>query len=213
MSKTTLGVALVCVAATAFAGQAFAQSAKPKAAAPAAAAPAARPLAMGPALPGVCIYSEEELVGGSAVGKFVIQRLGQLQSQVAAEVNGEKQSLETDAQAFETQKASLPADQAEQRVAQLNLRGNALQRKADLRNRELQATQQKALGRVIQEAEPMIRSTIEQRACSVVLNAQSVLTANPGMDITPSIIQVLDAKITQIQFDREHLDQAAGPAR
>ena len=55
----------------------------------------------------------------------------------------------------------------------------------------------------------MIRASYQQARCSVLLQRDSVILANPAMDITPSVITGLNAKITQFAFDRERLDQAA----
>ena len=210
MTKSKIGLALVCVAATAVAGQAFAQAAKPRAAAPAAAAQPALPT--GPTIPGVCVLDKNGLVLGSAAGKFVVQRLNQLKAQSDSEVSAEEQTLRTDAAALEGQKATLPPDQFEQRGSAINLRANALQRKAQQRGQELQVTEQKAIGRVFQEADPVIRQAFIQHNCSLFLNAEAVLVVAPSMDLTPAVIQGLDAKITQFQFDREHIEQPAATA-
>lgn len=216
MKKTTLGLALACVAATSFAGQAGAQSgAKPRAATPApAAAPAQPPLPTGPAIPGMCVLNNDGVVFGSAVGKFVVQRLNQLKAQSDSELTAEETTLRNDAQALEGQKATLPPDQFEQRGSAINLRANALQRKAQQREAEIQQTEKKAVGRIGQEADPIVRQVFAQHNCTILINAGAVFFAAPSLDLTPAVIQGLDAKITQFQFDREHIEQpAAQPGR
>ena len=79
----------------------------------------------------------------------------------------------------------------------------------ELRERELQATQQKALGRVGQELDPIIRQVYQQRQCSLLLQRDALVIANPAMDISPAMTTALNAKITQFVFDRERLDQPA----
>ena len=91
-------------------------------------------------------------------------------------------------------------------------RAAALQRKADQRDRELQATEQKALGRVVNEANPLILQVYGQHNCSLLVDGQAVMASNPGMNITPDVVKLLDAKITQFTFDREHLDQQQAAA-
>jgi Skp family chaperone for outer membrane proteins len=175
-----------------------------------AAAPSA--VATGPAIPGMCVLSNDYVIGMSAVGKFVINRFGQLRAQVDAELNSEGGSLQNDAKALEAQRTSLSADQYDQKMGALQVRGRDLQRKADLRQRELQATQEKALGTISQQAEPIIRQLVTERNCSILLNGSAVVVASPAMDISPMVVQRLDAKIQQFAFDREHLDTQAGPA-
>jgi outer membrane protein len=200
------------------ASMAFAQ-AKAPAKAPAA-TPAAAPAAAvaAPAftgtVPGVCVLSREGIVGGSKVGKFVQTRLGQLTTQVNAELGGEKTSIETAAKDLDAKKATLGQAAYQQQGSALQQRADALQQKAQQRDRELQATEQKAVQRVLQEATPFVASEVKTKSCSVLLDANSILGANQTMDLTPGVIAALDGKVTQFEFDRERLDgQAAGQQR
>lgn len=175
--------------------------------------PAPPPVNHGAAITGVCILSLDGAIGSSTVGKYVQTRLQQISQQVQTELTSEQTAIQNEAKTLDAQKASLDPNVFEQKSASLQVRANALQRKAQLRERELQATQQKALARVGQELEPVIRSSYQQAKCSLLLQRDSVILANPAMDITPSVITGLNAKITQFAFDRERLDQApAAPA-
>jgi Skp family chaperone for outer membrane proteins len=204
-SKTiAAGFAAAAVALTA-GSSAFAQ-------APAAPAAAAAPqVTHGPPIPGVCVMSLENAIGASTVGHYVETRMQQIVAQVNAELNGEKTALDNDAKALDGRRATLDQSSFEQQAAAIQVRGSALQRKAQLRDREVSATEQKAISRVGQEMEPLIRQVYQQRACSVLLQRTAVVIANPAMDITPQVITALNGKITQFAFDRERLDQAGAP--
>lgn len=192
-------VAATCVAALSLtaSSSAFAQAAAPA-------------ITHGPALPGVCVMSIQGVIQGSTVGKYVGTRMQQILAQVDAELKAEETSLQNDAKTLDGQKATLDQGALEQRAAALQVRSNALQRKSQLRDRELERTQQKALGRVGQELEPIMRQVYQQRQCSVLLRSESMLLGNPSMDLSPAITTGLNAKITQFAFDRERLDQPAG---
>jgi outer membrane protein len=166
----------------------------------------------GAPIAGVCIFSFDVAVGTSTVGKYIGTRLQQIGSQANAELTGENAQLETDAKALDARRATLDQASLEKQAADIQIRNSALQRKAQLRERELQATEQKAVLRVQQEMEPLIRAAYQQKACSVLLQRNSVIIGNPAMDITPQVVTALNAKITQFAFDRERLDQqgAAG---
>jgi outer membrane protein len=198
--------AAACAAVALSAGSAFAQQA---------AAPAAAAVTHGPAVPGICIMSVQGAIGGSTVGRHVDTRMQQIVQQVNAELNGERTAIENEGKSLESQRATLDRTALEQRASALQVRANALQRRAAQREREVAATEQKAVGRVGQEMEPLIRQVYQQRQCSVLLNRDAVVIANPAMDLTPGVIQALNAKITQFNFDRERLDAqqpAAAPA-
>ena len=180
---------------------------------PAAAAPARPAIAQGPAIPGVCVFSVNQTIGTSAVGQYIHTRLDQIVAQVKAELNPEDTAIATDVKALEAQRASLDAAAYQTRGQALQGRINALREKADLRQREVKATEDKALNRVAQELEPIAQSLYQSHRCSILLDRGSVMMANNEMDLTSGAVAALNAKIQQFPFDREHLDAGTAPAR
>jgi Skp family chaperone for outer membrane proteins len=169
-------------------------------------------ITQGPPIPGLCVISVEMAIGNSAVGKSVEARLQQIQSQANAELNGEKAAIDTEAKALDGQRATLAPAAFEQKAGALQARFEALQRKAALREREIGATEQKALGRIGSEMDPLVRTAYQQKNCSVLLQRTAVVILSPAMDITPQVVTALNAKIQTFAFEREHLDQAAAGA-
>ena len=121
------------------------------------AAPAQPAITHGNPPPGVCVITARALVANSTVGKYVQTRLQTLGQQAQAEVSGENTGIENEAKTLEGQRASLDQTTFNQRYALLQVRQDALQRKVAQRREELAATEQKAFGRVLQEAQPSIR--------------------------------------------------------
>lgn len=199
MSKF-LSAAASSVVALAIATSASAQTA------PAAAAPA---VTHGPAVPGVCIFSSPRAVGSSLVGKAVDTRLKTIIQQVNAELTAERTGLDNEAKALDAKKATLAQDALEQQAAALQVKANAWQRKGQLRQKEVEATEQKALSRVYQELDTPIKQVYQAQKCSLLLDRESVMLANSAMDITDAVVAALDARIKTLTFDRERLDQQA----
>jgi Skp family chaperone for outer membrane proteins len=197
--KTKLMALAACVGAGALAqgASALAQTAQP----------AAPPVTYGAPINGLCALSIDGAIGSSTVGKYVDSRLGQITSQVNAELQGERTSIDNEAKALDGQRGTLDQNTFEQRASALQVRDNAWQRKAQLREREMQATQQQAVGRVLNEMRPLIAQAAQQKSCSIVLDRSAVVMVNPAMDITPGVVTALNAKITQFAFDRTRLDQ------
>ncbi|MBC7165803.1 OmpH family outer membrane protein [Phenylobacterium sp.] len=176
-------------------------------------AAAAPQVSHGAAVPGVCVMSVEAAIGGSTVGQYVQSRLQQISTQVEAELKAEETAISNEAKAIETARSTLSQDAFDKRRADLQVRLNAYQRKGALREREMAVTQQKAISRIGQEMEPLIRQVYQQKQCSLLLNRDALLLANPAMDVTPQVVTALNGKITQFAFDRERLDQAASGAQ
>jgi Skp family chaperone for outer membrane proteins len=171
------------VAVLAFAGVAMAQ---------APARPAPPPVTHGAPTPGVCVYNMPAVITDSVV---------------ETAINNEAKAIDAAARAPGADEATL-----QKRAIDLKKRAKAFDEKANLRQREFNATQQKSRMRILQEVDPIVVQVYQQRQCSVLLSSEAVLLNNPAMDITPAIIAGLNGKIQQFAFDRERLDQPAAPA-
>lgn len=179
----------------------------------AAAQTAAPPVAQGPVIPGVCILSVNQAISTSTVGKYVSERMNQIVSQVKAELTPEDTAIATDGKALEAQRPTLDATSFRTRAEALQNRVNALRQKADLRQREVQATEQKSLNRIAQELDPIARQLYQQHHCSMLVSKDAVMIANPEMDLTTQAVAALNARIQQFAFDREHLDTQTAASR
>jgi len=204
--RLTAYTALVGALAVA-SSDASAQAARPAAIA----APAA--VAQGPAVPGVCILSVQGAISTSTVGRYVNDRMGQIVALVKAELQPEDTQIATDGRALEAKRSTLNDATFQSQAQALQARVNALRGKADLRQREVQATEQKALNRIAQELDPIARDLYQQHRCSILVNKEAVMIANPEMDLTSAAVTGLNARIQQFAFDREHLDTAQPAAR
>ena len=188
------------VAALAGAGAAMAQAP--------AQAPRPTPSLTG-AVPGLCFHNQAQVIQTSTVGKAVQARLQQIVQQTETELTPQRNAISTEAQTLSTAKPQ-PNDPrltafAQKREAFLNL--------ASQRERELQATEQKAIQRINTESEPVILQVAQQKNCGVVLSRGAAVLINNANDITPQVIAGLNAKITTFTFNREVLQQRpAAPA-
>lgn len=206
MTSKFLSAAASGVVAIAISTSAMAQTAP-------AAAPAAPAITHGAAIPGVCIFSSQRAVSSSQVGAAVNARLQTIISQVNAELSSERTAIDNEAKALEPKKATMEQGAFEQQAAALQVKANSWQRKGQLRQKEVEATEQKALQRVYQELDPAIKQVYQQRTCGLLVDRESVLLANPAMDITDSVVTALNARIKTLTFDRERLDQAVPGAQ
>jgi outer membrane protein len=165
-----------------------------------AAAPSSQPLG-GPVINGLCILDNNRMVTQSSVGKAVAARLKALSTQVSGELTPQRTALQTEGQALSTQKVP-PNDP---RVAAFQTKAANFERLLQTREREMQMTQQKALGRIGTEADSVVRAVYAQKNCGILFDRGSLFGANPQMDITDQVIAGLNAKITTFNFDRERL--------
>ena len=188
------------------------RTAQPAAPAAQAAQAAARPSNPGPVIPGVCVLDEQRAIAQSAAGRAYSARMQQLTQQAEAELRPQQTSLQNDVNTFQGQRATLPQDQQQSRAQALNTRAENLNRTANQRQRELAATQERQLGRIINEMQPIVSQVYVARGCGIMLARGGVVYSNPAMEVTDQVIQQLNARMPTITFERERLPATPAPA-
>lgn len=167
--------------------------------------PGANPGLGGPVVAGVCLLSREAVFANAKIGVAATARLQQLATEAQAEVDAERRPIEADLTAFRTEAPRLTADQRQTREQTLAERLAPVQAKAQQRSREIDATRAKALERVSTEAQPVIAQVYRQRNCGLLFDRNGALGGNFANDLTAAVVQALDARISNISFNREIL--------
>ena len=124
-----------------------------------------------PAIPGICVFSQEIALRNSAVGKYVGQRLQQITQQSNAELTPQRTALETEVKTLESQKQVLGEAAFNTQANALNQKGAQLQQTYNIRSREIELTEARALQRIGQDLTPLITDVVRARNCAVLLAA------------------------------------------
>ena len=165
----------------------------------------------GPVVQGVCLLSREAIFANAKVGVAASARLRQLAQQAQSELDAERKPLDADVQSYRSQEASLSPDQRQSREQALAQRMQTVQADQALRGKELEATRAKAMDQIAQYAQPVIVSAYRSKNCGLLLGRSAVLGGNMANDITATVVQGLDAKVTTISFNLETLPTASAP--
>jgi Skp family chaperone for outer membrane proteins len=176
----------------------LAVSAAPALAQTPASVPASGPPLGGPQIPGVCLLSQAAVFANTKAGLAASARLQVLTNQAQTEVAADRSPIEAEAKVIDTLPAG--ADKTA-RTQALSVRLQALQTKANLRSREIEATQTRIAG----EEQSVIAQEYRAHKCGLLFDRNAVLGGNMGGDLTPDVVKDLDVKMTTITFDREIL--------
>jgi outer membrane protein len=203
MKKSLL---VLASAAALMAGQVSAQTAP-------AAAPAQPAMNPGPVIPGVCVYSVEDAIAGSDVGKSAGERMRQLSAAVEAEIKPERTAIETEGKSLQDQvnAKTLQGEALQTKAQAFQGKVQGFEQKVQLRGQELQATEAKAQRLIATDLEPQLRAVYTEKGCGILVDRNSVLFANPAMDITGQVVTKLNAVKKTMTFDRERITPQARP--
>lgn len=167
----------------------------------------AQPENPGPVIPGVCTYNNQRAILTSMVGQSVTARLEQLTAAVQAELQPEGQAIEAEATALQGAQGTLPADQFQSRAQALQQRAQAFQLLAQTRQAELQYTEQQQLERIATTLDPILIQVYQERGCGILLDRSAMYGANPAMDVSDRVIELLNQQLQTLTFDRSALPQ------
>lgn len=167
--------------------------------------PSENAIMSGPVVSGVCLLSREAVFASAKVGKAASERLKQLTEAQQSAIEAERKPLDADVQSYRAQASSLTTEQRQSREQALGQRMQQLQQDQALRGRELEATRAKAMQQIGQYAQPVIADAYRAKNCGLLLDRNAVLSGNMANDLTPLVVQGLDAKVTTISFNLEQL--------
>jgi Skp family chaperone for outer membrane proteins len=159
----------------------------------------------GPEIPGVCLLSRQAIFANAEVGKSASAQIAKFTEEAQAEVAAERKPLEEEARKLESQRAQLAAEKYTEQQQSLARRWADLQKKAEHRTREIEATRQKAIERISTEAQPVLTGVYKQRKCGLLFDRGVALGGNMSGDLTAAVVQALDAKIKTMTIQREIL--------
>jgi outer membrane protein len=157
--------------------------------------------APGAPLAGICTYSAQVVLGTSTAGTAANQRLATLSQQVTSQLQSTASQLDADGKTLAAQKATLAAAVYQQKLAALQQRAQDLRTLAQTKNAQLERTRDIAVGQISAATIPLINAAVAAHRCSIVVDKGATYTVNPAMDITPEIVQKLNAAMPTISFD------------
>jgi outer membrane protein len=164
--------------------------------------PTAGPANVGPAIPGVCVFFNQQLMAQSAAGQAVTARMQQLAGEVEGELQPYAATIQSEAQALQAGASTIPADQMQTRRAALQQRAQEAQQLEQTRTNELRYTLARQREAISTAVEPIMVAVYQERGCGMLLDRESVYIMNPAMDITPTVIERLNAQLPTLTFNR-----------
>jgi outer membrane protein len=164
--------------------------------------------APGAPLAGVCVYSEELTLSQTQAAIAANQQLAKMQQTVNGEVKPTNDALISEAKGLEARKASMPAAQYQQSATDLQRRAQAQDALIRTRNDQLARTRDQAVRQIGAAALPILNAAITAHRCSIVLDKGRIYSVNAAMDLTPEVIQKVNAAMPTVTLQLAPPQQA-----
>jgi Skp family chaperone for outer membrane proteins len=196
-------LAACAVSLLASAGQAQTPTHRTAAAPPSAAPPADVAVTQGPPIASLCTWSPKGVIATSKVGQYVFTRLKTLDGQIRAELQPAADGLESEGKTLQTQQATMDQATLQVRAATYKQHQSELQKKAQLRADQWEATKEVELDTISKQMMPVVRDLYQQHRCSILfsVDAGGITDVSPAMDLSLEVVNALNAKVQSLQFD------------
>jgi Skp family chaperone for outer membrane proteins len=167
----------------------------------------------------VIVVNYGRILAESAMGRDMAAKLGQVRQQLATEA----QSMQPEAQSIEQERNSLAqatrnmtADQVRansslsSRVEAFNTRMQQFQARQQGLQGDLQCSELIAAREFGNALQPIVRSVMQSRGASVVIDSGNAQTFDPTVDATDTVLQQFDAASRTSNASRHAVSECAG---
>lgn len=151
--------------------------------------------------PKILVIDRATILRSSAAGKSMIAQIDILTKSAEAEFKSEDQKLRSDAAAFQQQAAVLAPDVKAARTRDLQSRQQALQKKVQDRQNQIQAGVYKARKQIEDTLGPILEQLMAERQANFLFDRNAVVLGTIDVDITGLAIQRLDQKVATVKVE------------
>lgn len=167
----------------------------------------------------VITYDQARVMRDTTGGKDIAQKVKAIESSMKTELESEGRSLETEGKSLESRTANLTREAV---AADATLRTQfesfgrkraAFQQKGQLRQAELQQTEQTAWSEFFKTLQPVVQEVANERGAQVVLERSTVAYSAPNLDVTDLIISKMNARKPSFTVTRARINLPQAPAQ
>jgi Skp family chaperone for outer membrane proteins len=151
--------------------------------------------------PRILVIDRASILRQSAAGKDMIAQVDVLSKSAEAEFKGEEDRLRSDAQALQQQMAVLAPEVRNQKAKEFDVRQQALQKKVQERQNQIQAGVFKSRKQIEDTLGPILEALMAERGANLLFDRNAVVLGTVDVDVTNVAIQRLDQKLTKVKVE------------
>lgn len=167
----------------------------------------AQPTNPGPVIPGVCTFDQGRAIATSSVGQAVDARLQELLAAVNAELTPEATAIQTEYQTLQSQAQALAQEELQQRAGALQQRAAEFEARREQLFNELGYTREVQLQTIQEAMNPLLAQVYVERGCGLLIDRSAIYGANPAMDVSDRVTELLNGTLATLTFDRLAIPQ------
>ncbi len=155
--------------------------------------------------PVILIISQAQVLGQSKAGKSMAPQMQKLEEEANKELNDKAEKIVKESEDLKKQKDLMAEDVWLDKAKKLAVDQNNLPVLREVRVRELQISQQQAIGKISEAMTPILEKIVKDRGATLLLDRSAVMYASVDNDITQEVIAELDKKLTSVKVEKVDL--------
>lgn len=163
----------------------------------------------------IITYDQARIMQETTGGKDISQKVSAIGNSMKTELESEGRALDTESKSLETRTANLTREAL---AADTNLRTQleafgrkraAFQQKSQIRQAELQRTDQAAWGEFFKELQPAIAEVAAERNAQLVIERSQASFVSPNLDVTSILISKMNSRKPSFTVTRARIQAPA----
>lgn len=155
--------------------------------------------------PVILIINQAQVLSQSKAGQSMKPQLDALQNAANKELDAEVQKIVKEGEDLQKQKGLIAQDVWTQKAQQVAVKQNNLPTLREVKVRELSIAEQNAVGKINDALLPILKTIVDSRGATVLLDRSAVMYAATETDITSQVISELDKKLTSVKVEKVSL--------
>jgi outer membrane protein len=156
--------------------------------------------------PIILIIDQQQIASQSAAGKTIPGQAKSIEASVKAELQAEADKLKKDIENFQKNGSLMSEEVRVKTERELQARAQGvLPQQQQIMSQAFDMAVQNAGAKILNEASPIIKSIVDKRGGTLVLDRSMVVYASAESDITAEVIAELDKKMKTVAVERVSL--------
>lgn len=164
------------------------------------------------------VINEQRVLRESVVGQHIRTRLEAIGAEVRAELTAIGQPIQQQTEQLTAETASMTQQAIQQRpdlmqrIEVLNQQAQQFELERRRREQELAQTERQAMQPVYEALNPILEEVVESRNIDILIDRANLVFASPAVDISESVIALLNARLPTVPVNRVRLPEGAPAA-
>jgi outer membrane protein len=149
--------------------------------------------------PHILVLDKQAVMNKSKLGEDIRRQILAYENDIQTQLGAESQALQKEGQALQQQAPTLATNIRDKKIAAFQAKEDAFKQKVQAKQSLIQGGELVSRKRYLAESGAIIHAIMTERGADVVLDKSNVADSVSGIDITQTVIQRLDSKISSLK--------------